>query len=229
MYFCRPLNRLKHITKHVPLILALLLVVNITASAQEEYILDDLGIFSQVEKKELAYVWEQYAEKEGLRFALAIWDSEEEAKKSELFMSSLTDGSGVTFNYLHEDRRIIILPTEDLKKMVDPMKEKLIEDVMIPNFERGWWKYGFEQASKQIVRKKNGKGGMGLSNSAVWLWLVSAIAIIGLLYFAQMKNAVTITAEKIHHRNILRTSPKEEEAIPDERKGFDGSGTGTSW
>jgi|GEM_PF-5236281 len=198
------------------------------------YIVDQVGLFSQNEHKELARQWKKFQSQKKLNFGVAVVsddvgdhiDSIEAATGVKLADSVRS----VVFYLAHESREIRIYRTPDLDSAIAAIENDVIEDALISNFEKGWWKYGFEEGSKAIAREINQdrSGGLKLS-SATWYWLVFGLALVVLILAAKRKNATTITSSKINRRNILRTSPKEEKKNPDERKFFDGAGAGGSF
>lgn len=202
-----------------------------TASVLPAIVIDEPGLFSQSETRELAAKWYQFAKNDSVQFAVFVdhgIDDIDYKKEAELFFNSIKIKEGrslVLFYLAHESRELYLENSSDLDSLfTEEYKTNIKEDVLIPNFSRGWWAYGFEEASKNIMREivSDGNDRFHVA-STLLLWISFAGFIIALLLLAKRKNTVTITAHKITRNNILR-SRTEIKIEEDERIYFDGEG-----
>lgn len=211
--------------------------MNTYAGPETQQINDELGLFSQKESRDLLQYWKQAKGSTGIDFFCILEKGNGgklDSEKAMQLIDSLTGGSmtnTVVFYLSHSNRQIEVLVTEDLKYINDPAYiQKLKTDVLISNFERGWWQFGIKEASTRMVRTVQSGGKKGFTwSSAVWLWLVFGLALLAIFAITQRKNAMTISSAGVQYRNMLRRPPAYTKGDSEDRQFFDGGGSSTQY
>jgi uncharacterized membrane protein YgcG len=242
MYFCGP-TKMMRIKILFCFLLISLVSIEAWATENKQYkegavvIVDELGLFSQTESQKLLKLWGGVKSEFGLEFACLIYGGELPKVGADSALSFVKNklnrslNRTVVFYVSHANREVSIHNTPDLDSLMsDDFIIELKQEALISNFEKGWWEFGVEEASLEILRKYKTKTGSFFDWSAsVWVWLVFGFAIVVTYFVAIKKNAITISASSIRYGNILRNSAKIVKEDPDERIFFDGKGESMTW